>query len=97
MGKARTVTSFNGAIPGNCLYNSSQPSGPNWGIQETNGGLVVFGSGLPIFMGNNFIGAVGCSKSLITDVDIQVATGWCGSCWDDVGRGGKRVNTDRRI
>lgn len=41
--KAKTVTSFNGQFPSYGLLNSSQPGGDLYGIEETNGGLVVFG------------------------------------------------------
>lgn len=42
--KARTAVLFNG-IPSAGLYDSSQPGAALYGIQETNGGLVVFGGG----------------------------------------------------
>jgi uncharacterized protein GlcG (DUF336 family) len=42
------------------------------GIEQTNGGLVVFGGGLPIYVGGHFIGAVGVSEGTI-DQDITVA------------------------
>ena len=71
--KAKTVANFNGAFPNQGLYNASQPGGFAYGIEETNGGLVVFGGGQPIFMGNKFIGAVGASGSLSIDVDVQIA------------------------
>jgi uncharacterized protein GlcG (DUF336 family) len=42
--KARTAVLFNG-VPSAGLYESSQPGQALYGIQETNGGLVVFGGG----------------------------------------------------
>jgi uncharacterized protein GlcG (DUF336 family) len=42
--KARTAVLFNG-ITSAKLYNASQPGGSLYGIEETNGGLVVFGGG----------------------------------------------------
>lgn len=42
--KARTAVLFNGS-PSDSLYNSSQPGAPLYGIEQTNGGLVVFGGG----------------------------------------------------
>ena len=43
------------------------------GLEETSGGLVVFGGGLPIFVGSHFIGAVGVSGGTV-DQDVAVAT-----------------------
>lgn len=42
--KARTAVLFNGLTSAG-LYDASQPGAPLYGIQETNGGLVVFGGG----------------------------------------------------
>ena len=42
------------------------------GIEQTNGGLVVFGGGVPIYVGNHFIGGLGVSGGT-TDQDISVA------------------------
>lgn len=42
--KARTV-SLNNGISSADFYAISQPGGPVYGIEETNGGLVVFGGG----------------------------------------------------
>lgn len=64
---------FNGAFSTAGLYNSSQPGASLYGIEETNGGLVVFGGGLPIFADGFFIGAVGVSGGT-TDQDTQIAT-----------------------
>jgi len=71
--KAKTVAGFNGAFTSAALYNSSQPGGPFYGIEETNGGLVVFGGGLPIFVDGFFIGAIGVSGGS-SDQDVTVAT-----------------------
>ncbi len=71
--KARTVSLFNGAFTTQALYNSSQPGQPLYGIEETNGVLVVFGGGLPIFVDSFFIGAIGVSGGTV-DQDVQVAT-----------------------
>lgn len=42
--KARTAVLFNG-LPSAGLYDASQPGASLYGIEETNGGLVVFGGG----------------------------------------------------
>jgi uncharacterized protein GlcG (DUF336 family) len=44
MKKARTAVLFNGLTSGD-LYEQAQPGQPLYGVQETNGGLVVFGGG----------------------------------------------------
>ena len=54
-------------------YNVSQPGGSVYGIEETNGGLIVFGGGLPIIVDGVFIGAVGVSGGTV-DQDVTVAT-----------------------
>lgn len=60
--KARTVALFNGAFTTQDLGNLTQPPGaPLYGVEETNGGLIVFGGGVPIFLNGHFIGAVGVS------------------------------------
>ncbi|EXJ67467.1 uncharacterized protein A1O5_09480 [Cladophialophora psammophila CBS 110553] len=71
--KAKTVVLYNG-IPNNALQNRSEPGGDLWGIQETNGGTVVFGGGQPIFDPNGyFIGAVGVSGGTVEqDIDVAV-------------------------
>lgn len=74
MKKAKTVTSFNGLFPSYGLLNRSQPGGDLWAIQETNGGLVVFGGGQPVYDHDGyFIGAVGVSGgSVAQDVDVSI-------------------------
>jgi uncharacterized protein GlcG (DUF336 family) len=42
--KARTAVLFNGLSSAG-LYNGSQPGAPLYAIEQTNGGLVVFGGG----------------------------------------------------
>jgi len=71
--KARTVALFNGAYTTADFYNLTQPGQSLYGIQETNGGLIVFGGGVPIFVDGYFIGAVGVSGGT-TDQDIDIAT-----------------------
>ena len=51
----------------------TQPGQALYGIQETNGGLIVFGGGVPIYVGGYFIGAVGVSGGT-TAQDIEIAT-----------------------
>jgi uncharacterized protein GlcG (DUF336 family) len=71
--KAKTVVLYNG-IPNGALLNRSQPGGDIYGIQETNGGTVVFGGGQPIFDPEGyFIGAVGVSGGTVEeDIDVAV-------------------------
>jgi uncharacterized protein GlcG (DUF336 family) len=70
--KAKTVAGFNGAFTTAGLYNATQPGGPLYGLDNTNGGLIVFGGGLPIFVDNRFIGAIGVSGGT-NDQDVEVA------------------------
>ncbi|KAI9733952.1 MAG: hypothetical protein M1834_002609 [Cirrosporium novae-zelandiae] len=64
---------FNGAYTTADLYPLAQPGGPAYGIEETNGVLVVFGGGLPIFVDGYFIGSVGVSGGTSAQ-DVTVAT-----------------------
>ena len=70
--KARTCSLFYGFTSAG-LYNNSQPGGALYGIQETNGGLVVFGGGLPIYRQGKMIGAFGVSGGSVEE-DVEVAT-----------------------
>ena len=71
--KAKTVALFNGAYTTEAFYNLTQPGQALYGIEETNGVLVVFGGGVPIFVDGHFIGAVGVSGGT-TAQDIEIAT-----------------------
>lgn len=71
--KAKTVAYYNGAYSTAAFYNLSQPGSPLYGIEETNGGLIVFGGGLPLVVNGVFIGAVGVSGGSV-DQDVQVAS-----------------------
>ena len=51
----------------------SQPGGPLYGIEISNGGLISFPGGLPIKSGDGVIGAIGVSGSTV-DNDHIVAT-----------------------
>jgi uncharacterized protein GlcG (DUF336 family) len=72
MKKARTVSLFNGAFTTAQWYNMTQPGQSLYGIEETNGGLIVFGGGVPIVVDGIFIGAVGVSGGT-TDQDVNIA------------------------
>lgn len=65
---------YNG-IPSDAIKQRSEPGGDIYAIQETNGGTVVFGGGLPIYDNEGyFIGAVGVSGgSVEEDVDVASA------------------------
>ena len=72
--KAKTVALFNGGRTTESLGPLIQP--PNatlYGIDRTNGGLIGFGGGLPVFINGAFVGAVGVSGGS-TQQDIDVAT-----------------------
>lgn len=70
--KAKTVVAFNGQATSQGYYNASQPGGPLYGIEETNGGLVVFGGGIPIIVNGILYGGVGVSGGSVAQ-DIQCA------------------------
>src|SRR3712207_4693451 len=69
--KARTARYFD--MPTGDLVQLTQPGGPLWNIEVTNGGLVTFPGGLPIRNDEGtIIGAVGVSGSTVEN-DHEVA------------------------
>jgi uncharacterized protein GlcG (DUF336 family) len=69
--KARTAVLFNGLSSGD-LYAAVQPGAPLYGVEQSNGGLVVFGGGFPIYLDGKLIGGVGVSGGSVPQ-DVQVA------------------------
>ena len=64
--KAKTACLFN--MPSGAIGALSQPGGPLYGIEGTNGGLVTFPGGMPIRNAEGaIIGAVGVSGSSVED------------------------------
>jgi len=71
MGKARTARFFN--MESGEIGKLSQPGGPVWQIEHSNGGLVTFPGGVPIKNSEGgIIGAIGVSGSTVTN-DHSVA------------------------
>ncbi|WP_344021606.1 heme-binding protein [Streptomyces luteireticuli] len=69
--KARTSVLF--SMPSATLGEISQPGGPAYGIEHSNGGLISFGGGLPIVDADGrTVGAVGVSGGTV-DQDVHVA------------------------
>jgi uncharacterized protein GlcG (DUF336 family) len=71
--KARTVALFNGGRTTEALGPLIQPGGAIYGIDNTNGGLIGFPGGLPVFVGGAFVGAVGVGGGTGAQ-DVEVAT-----------------------
>ena len=69
--KAKTCALFYGFTTAG-LYNVTQPGGPAYGLEETNGGLIAFGGGLPIYKSKILIGSFGVSGGSV-DQDVAVA------------------------
>ncbi|KAI5246245.1 DUF336-domain-containing protein [Aureobasidium subglaciale] len=69
--KARTTVLFNG-LPSGVVYDLAQPGAPFYGIQESNGGLVVFGGSLPLYKNDFLLGSIGVSGGSPAQ-DLQVA------------------------
>ena len=64
--KARTARYFN--LPTEALGELSQPGGPLYGIEVSNGGLITFPGGLPLEAEDGtVIGAIGVSGSTVED------------------------------
>jgi uncharacterized protein GlcG (DUF336 family) len=70
--KARTARYFD--LPTEALGELSQPGGPLYGIEVSNGGLITFPGGLPLTAEDgSVIGAIGVSGSTVED-DHAVAS-----------------------
>ena len=69
--KARTAVLFNGLSSGD-LYAATQPGAPLYSAENSNGGLIVFGGGLPIYIDGKLIGGVGVSGGSV-DQDLFAA------------------------
>ncbi|AMR25840.1 glycolate utilization protein [Hymenobacter psoromatis] len=66
MKKAKTARFFD--MPTGAIGGLSQPGGPLFGIEHSNGGLISFPGGLPIKDGSGkVIGAIGVSGSTVED------------------------------
>ncbi|WP_223649852.1 GlcG/HbpS family heme-binding protein [Hymenobacter psoromatis] len=64
--KAKTARYFD--MPTGAIGGLSQPGGPLFGIEHSNGGLISFPGGLPIKDGSGtVIGAIGVSGSTVED------------------------------
>ena len=69
--KAKTAVLFQ--KPSHILGEKSQPNGPLYGIEQTNGGLITFAGGLPIMNDSgDIIAAIGVSGSSIEN-DLTIA------------------------
>ena len=65
MKKARTARWFD--MPTGAIGGLSQPGGPLYNIEHSNGGLITFPGGVPIMSGGDVIGAIGVSGSTVED------------------------------
>ncbi len=74
--KARTARLFD--LPTGALGELSQPGGPLYNIEVSNGGLITFPGGLPITVDGTIIGAVGVSGSTVEN-DHAVALAGAGA------------------
>ncbi|MEQ8179381.1 MAG: heme-binding protein, partial [Amphiplicatus sp.] len=73
IGKAKTAALF--AAPSEAIWEYAKPGATSPGLENTNGGLVVFAGGIPLFDSDGaLIGAVGVSGGAVTqDLDIAKA------------------------
>ena len=69
--KAKTARFFD--MPSGEIGKLSQPGGPLYGIEVSNGGLISFPGGVPLKSGDVVIGAIGVSGSTVEN-DHAVAT-----------------------
>ena len=72
--KARTARMFN--MNTGEIGNLSQPGGPLYNIEVSNGGLITFPGGIPLSAaGGEVIGAIGVSGSTVEDDHTVAAAG----------------------
>ncbi len=71
--KAKTARFFN--FPTGVICELSQPGGPLYNIQNTNGGLITFPGGLPIKSGDVVIGGIGVSGSTVENDQLVAEAG----------------------
>lgn len=67
MGKARTSALFQ--MNSEELFEFSRPGGSSFGLENTNGGLVVFAGGRPLVVDGEVVGAVGVSGGAVAQDD----------------------------
>lgn len=76
VGKAKSAALF--GLNTEELFEFCKPGGPAFGLENTNGGLVVFAGGIPLRNGNGaVIGAVGVSGGSVQQ-DFSVAQAGAG-------------------
>jgi len=68
--KARTSILMN--APTAALMPLAQPGAELYGLEQTSGGLVIFGGGIPLSVDGVVIGAIGVSAGSV-DQDVSVA------------------------
>lgn len=68
--KAKTARYFD--MDTKSLGKMATPGEPLYGIEVSNGGLIIFGGGIPIRSGDKVIGAIGVSGGTV-EQDIEVA------------------------
>ena len=68
--KARTSILMN--VPTSALTPLVQPGAELYGLEQTSGGMVIFGGGIPLTNGDVVIGAIGVSAGTV-DQDVSVA------------------------
>jgi uncharacterized protein GlcG (DUF336 family) len=71
--KAKTARYFD--MPTGEIGKLSQPGGPLYQIEVSNGGLITFPGGVPIKMGDTVIGAIGVSGSSVENDHAVAAAG----------------------
>jgi len=68
--KARTSILMN--MPTSALMPKVQPGAELYGLEQTSGGMVIFGGGIPLTNGDVVIGAIGVSAGTV-EQDVSVA------------------------
>lgn len=68
--KARTSILMN--APTSALMPLAQPGAELYGLEQTSGGLVIFGGGIPLVVDNVVVGAIGVSAGSV-EQDVTVA------------------------
>ena len=68
----KAVTSILMNLPTSALTDLVQPGAELYGLEQTAGGMVIFGGGIPVHRDGELVGAVGVSAGSV-EQDVRVA------------------------
>lgn len=73
MRTSKTVAVFGGILSSEEFGAMIKPDSADFGLDNSNGGLLGTGGGMPVFIDGIFMGAVGASGGTV-EQDVEIAT-----------------------